>query len=221
MHFAFDDDPMNFLYMNGVIDTDETDENIFVKFPNPLVQKRLFNYFSRDLFKNMGKFHEPFEDISDTINENHLNIRNLIRRHEQHLIKNKDWLLKDVPRRKDMRIFEAVFHFNLYRYLCDFLDSKRAKVYPEFPTGNGRVDLLIKHNEKHYAIEVKSYTDNFGYTEALNQAAGYGKKLGLAEITLVFFVEYIDDKNRGIFEKDYEDAGSGVIVKPVFVETGE
>ena len=93
--------------------------------------------------------------------------------------KNRDWLLKDAPKRKDMRIFEAVYHFNLYRYLCDFLGAKKARVYPEFPTGNGKVNIIIEYADRMYAIEIKSYTDETGYFEALDQAAGYGAQLGL------------------------------------------
>ncbi|MDM8536295.1 AAA-like domain-containing protein [Desulfobacterales bacterium HSG17] len=220
--FKYDNPIINFLYMNGVIDFETEDEtNFFARFPCPFIQKRLFNFFAYELFDEMGRLREPFEDISDTITKDSLNIRKLMHRHEQHLIKNKNWMLKDAPRRKDMRIFEAVFHFNLFRYLCDFLDMKEAKVYPEFPTGNGRVDIIIEYAGQIYALEVKSFADQSKYAQALEQAAQYGKQLHLSEISLVFFIEYIDDKNREVFEKDYEDEETGVIVKPVFVETGE
>jgi hypothetical protein len=218
--FTFDDSHMNFLFMNGVIGRDRCEENLYVKFPCPFVQKRLFNYFARELFDETGKLREPFEDMSDTLTETSLNIRNLMRRFEIYLKKNRDWLLADAPRRKDMRIYEAVFHFILYRYITDFLGLRRARVWPEFPTGNGKVDILVKYAERIYALEVKSYTDESGYKEALSQAAAYGKHLGLAEISLVFFVEYIDDANREKYEKDYEDEESGVRVETVFAATG-
>ncbi len=71
-----------------------------------------------------------------------------------------------------------------------------------------------------YGLELKSYTDETGYKEALVQAASYGRKLGLAEIFLVFFVEYVDDENRKKYEADYLDGKTGVKVIPVFIETG-
>jgi hypothetical protein len=219
--FAFDDALLNFLYMNGVISTEKGGDGLYVRFSAPFVQKRLFGYFARELFAYTGKLHEPFEDMGDTLTEDSLSIRNLMRRFEIHLKKNRDWLLKDAPRRKDLRIYEAVFHFILYRYITDFLGLRRARVWPEFPTGNGKVDILIKYAEQVYALEVKSYTDEMGYREALTQAACYGKQLGLAEISLVFFVEYIDDANREKYEKMYEDKESGVRVETVFVATGE
>ena len=221
IRFRYDDPAIAFLYMNGVIDLEKSGQrDAYVRFSCPFVQKRLFNYFAGELFGYVGKIHEPFEDLSDTFTKEGLNIRNLICRHQDHLKKNREWLLKDAPRRKDLRVFEAVYHFNLYRYLCDFLEMKKARVRPEFPTGNGKIDLLIEYRGKMYGIEVKSYTDESGYHEALDQAADYGKKLGLPEIALVFFVEYVDADNRKKYEKDYQDKETGVKVMPVFVETG-
>ncbi len=218
--FGYNKMRLNFLYMNGVIDIEKAPQDLFVRFASPFVQKSLFDYFSEELFDYMGKLREPFEDLSDTVTEKELSIKNLMRRFETHLKKNREWLLQDAPRRKDMRIFEAVFHFNLYRYLCDFLGIKKARVWPEFPTGNGKIDILINYKNRMYALEVKSYTDASGYNEALEQAACYGKQLELSEIALVFFVEYIDDANRVKYEKEYLNEATGVIVKPVFVETG-
>ncbi|MCP4348944.1 MAG: AAA family ATPase [Desulfobacterales bacterium] len=218
--FKYDDPSISFLYMNGVIDSEKAGTGSYVRFSSPFVQKRLFNYFSWQMFDYMGKLIEPFEDLTDTFARDGLNIRSLMRRFENHMKKNWEWLLKDAPRRKDLRIFEAVYHFNLYRYLCDFLGIRRAEVWPEFPTGNGKVDLIIKYADKIYAVEVKSFTDETGYREALEQAAGYGKQLELPEISLVFFVEYVDDANREKYEKDYIHEETGVRVMPVFVETG-
>ncbi len=73
-----------------------------------------------------------------------------------------------------------------------------------------------------YGIELKSFTDDAGYKEALKQAATYGAQLGLTsrEIYLVIFVESIDDDNRKIYETAYKDPGTGVTVKPVFISIG-
>lgn len=71
-----------------------------------------------------------------------------------------------------------------------------------------------------YGIEVKSFADLTEYKRALGQVARYGKELDLQEITLVFFIETIDEENRTIYEAEYVDGTTGVTVKPVFVETG-
>ncbi len=214
--------------MNGVIDQEKFGKNretgsktkYYVKFSCPFVQKRLFNYFSGEMFKEMGRLHEPFEDIDDAITEKSLNIRNIIKKYHAYLIKNREWSLKNAPRRSDLRIYEAVFHFNLYMYLHKFLKDKDCEVYPEFPTGNGKIDIIIKRKKKIYGIELKSFKDKAGYKKSLKQAARYGKQLNVKEISLVFFVEYIDDENREKYEADYTDKTTGIKVMPVFVETG-
>ncbi len=97
---------------------------------------------------------------------------------------------------------------------------RHARVWPEFPTGNGKIDIIISYMGTTYALELKSYTDETGYREALDKAALYGSHLGLLEVSLVFFVEYISDDNREKYEKEYMDPETGVRVMPVFVTTG-
>ncbi len=219
--FKYDDRMINYLYMNGVIDVQKVGktEN-YVRFSCPFVQKRLFNYFSNELFSFMGKLTDPFENLDHAVTDETLNIKNIIGLYRDYLVKNREWLLKDAPRRKDLRIFEAVYHFNLFMYLFRLLKSFDGRVWPEFPTGNGEIDIIIKYSNKIYGLELKSYTNEREYKKSLLQAARYGKNLGLAEIYLIFFVEYIDEDNRKKYEAVYSDNETRVRVIPVFVETG-
>jgi hypothetical protein len=219
--FSFDAERTNFLYMHGVVDREIVDTaERYIRFASPFVQKRLFNYFSNELFGTIGQLVEPFTSLEDVIDENRLNIPKLIGLYQAYLDKNKSWLFKDAPRRSDLKIYEAVYHFNLYLYISEFLRSRRGSVFPEFPTGNGKIDLLIEYKNKTYGLEVKSYSDAPGYHQALQKAAQYGKKLKLKEIYLLFFVSSIDEKNRRIFEKEYFDKELMVNVIPIFIETG-
>jgi hypothetical protein len=219
--FTYDDTRLNFLYLNGVIDREEeAPDRQVVKFACPFVQKRLFNYFARTLFRQVGRLYPPFADLSDTITDESLNVKNLLRRYETYLQENRTWLLKEVPRRSDLRVYEAVYHFNLYAYLDQLLLRRHGQVLPEFPTGNGKVDLLLRYAGRPYAIEVKSYVDEYTYREALRQAARYAQQLGLAEITLALFVEAVNDASRVKYEAVYTDAATGVTVIPTFIATG-
>lgn len=224
IEFNYDDKSLNYLYMNGVIDMDkETPTQYYVKFSSPFVQKRLFNYFSREIFRQMGQLVEPFLNLDHVITPTHLEVGELLKLYQTYLDKNKKWMFKQAPRRSDQRLYEAVFHFNLYAYINEFLRSKKGQVFPEFPTGNGKIDLLIRYQNVTYGIELKSFTDHAGYREALTQAAAYGKQLRLVHIYLVFFIESIDEKYRQIYEKDYHDTDTGspgVTVHPIFIETG-
>jgi len=219
--FKYADPRINFLYLNGVVDWEKAPHaRHYVKFSCPFVQKQLFDYFALELFGEIRELYPPFEDLADTITEQSLNVGNLLSRYEEYLQKNRTWLFKDAPRRADLRLYEAVYHFNFYRYLSSFLESHEGQVWPEFPTGNGEIDLIIKYAGDVYGLEVKSFTNQFEYRKALRQAARYGQSLRLAEVTLVLFVESVDDANRARYEALYEDEATGVTVRPVFVATG-
>jgi hypothetical protein len=206
--------------MNGVVEPVKIQKKNFMRFANPFIQKRLFNYFSNEQFEYMGQLLEPFENIEDTITDKDLNIKKIIDLYQKYLGKNSHWLFKDAPRRKDLRIFEAIFHFNIYMYFFKLIENKGGSVYPEFPTGNGKIDIVIKYKDKIYGIELKTFTDDVGYHDALTRAANYGKQLGLKEISLVFFIGSIDNQNRKGYETNYRDESTGVKVTPIFVETG-
>jgi len=221
VEFAFNEPHLNFLYMHGVIDREQASATkYYVKFACPFIQKGLFAYFSGELFRELGQLVEPFEPLADVLTPQGLSLPHLLKRYQRYLLKNREWLFKQAPRRVDLRIREAVYHFNLYMYLHRFLHAKGARVWPEFPTGNGKLDILISYQERLYGLEVKSFSDLTEYQKALVQAASYGKSLGLSEMILVFFIETIDEENRARYEAAYADHTTNVTVKPVFIETG-
>ena len=75
--FTYDDSHLNYLYTNGVIDQELVGETEYrAKFASPFVQKRLFNFFARELFGNLGMLHDPFADLDDTVTDDMLNIKN-------------------------------------------------------------------------------------------------------------------------------------------------
>jgi hypothetical protein len=221
--FTYRDPIVNFLYMNGVVSVEQVSrgEN-YVKFACPYVQKQLFDYFARELYSEMDGLYDPFEDLSDTITDKSIDIRRLLQRYEQYLQANREMVLKDAPRRKkDLRVYEAVFQFHLYFYLVSFFRGYDVQVFPEFPTGNGSIDLLIRYAGLLFGLELKSFANQQSYRKALDQAAKYGRKLGVTAIWLVLFIENVDDKNRQRFEIDYTDKKTGVVVHPLFVQTGK
>ncbi|MCU0290257.1 MAG: hypothetical protein MUF15_28210, partial [Acidobacteria bacterium] len=143
----------------------------------------------------------------------------LLKLYQIYLDKNKTWLFQSAPRRSDMRIYEAVYHFNLFTYLDSFLKNQGGRVFPEFPTGNGKIDLIILYDKNKYGIELKSFTNERDYHHALKKAAHYGKQLGLPGIYLVFFLEYIDDETAKEYEQEYNDIETAVKVTPIFIQT--
>ncbi|MFC2141261.1 hypothetical protein ACFLQP_03080, partial [Acidobacteriota bacterium] len=223
LDFSFDHEETNYLYMHGVVDKEIAGNGEpakrYTRFASPMVQKRLFNYFSGLLSRHMGRLYDPLLDLEPIISGGTVHIDRLLELYQQYLKKNSQWLFKDAPRRDDMRIREAVFHFNLYSYLNEFLKDFDGNVMPEFPTGNGKVDLLIRYNGKIYALEVKTFSSIRLYRTALEQAARYAKSLELEEIFLVFFIDAMDEKNREKYGAPFRDDSTGVTVNPLFIET--
>jgi len=92
-----------------------------------------------------------------------------------------------------LRITEYAGHFHLYSWLQNAI-GRQCVVSPEFPTGNGRVDLHLKCGEKSGIIEVKSFTDLSELTASKGKAANYAVKTGLTSVTIAVFVPESDEK---------------------------
>jgi len=187
-------------------------------FLRPFVQKRLFNYFTDALFPDPRNLYDPFIDLSTIITDTHLDVGELARLYEGYVQENKEWLFKDAPTRAtDDRIYEAVYHFNFFAYLREFMQSYDSQVIPEFPTGNGKIDLLIQHAGQVYGLELKSFVNHRMYEKARTQAANYARKLGIDEIWLIFFVDRVSDDNRRKYEVSYQDtqvSGQPITIHP-------
>ncbi len=222
IEFRFDDEDLNFLYMNGVIDiageeNDKGELENYCRFSSPFVQTRLFNYFSRGLFHDLGLLVHPLDAMEDAVTEDSLNIPNIIKRYKAYLKKNREMLFKEAPRRKiDLKIYEAVYHFNIYRYLYDLLKKRGVDVIPEFPTGNGKIDLILKYKGRIYALELKSFRDMYDFRKGIEQVEAYGRKLGLKEIVYLVFVELMEEEVKEL-EQEIQRPGLKIIVIPIGV----
>ena len=216
IEFNFDDTATNYLYMNGVIDLEKADDGKFyLKFSCPFVQKRIFSYFSRRFFNYLGPLIPTFDAMEDAVDKENLYLPNIIKRYQAYLTKNQGVFFKNVPRRKDdLRIYEAIYHFNLYRYLYDLLKSWEVEVVPHFPTGNGKIDLILKYKGKIYALELKSFKNMNTHQKGIEQAAEYGRQMGLKEVALLVFVEVTPEEAKQL-EKQVEKSGVKVTVLPV------
>ncbi len=68
-----------------------------------------------------------------------------------------------------------------------------AVVSPEFPTGNGKVDLHLRCGNKEGLIEVKSFKSRYQLGLDRSQAAKYAKSEDLPEVTMAVFVPTEDE----------------------------
>ncbi|MGE0086820.1 MAG: hypothetical protein AB7S75_20640 [Desulfococcaceae bacterium] len=201
--FSIDSEWCSYLYLHGIIDTETVADaqgrkTEICRFANPFMQHRLYNALSNDL--TGGRLPilaiEPLDRLEDVFESPELNIPALLERYRNYLKRLKakginPW--KDQPRRADLHYTEYVGHFHLYFWLQNAV-GRQCSISPEFPTGNGRVDLHLRCRDRQSVIEVKSFKNQMELDESRKQAARYARKLNLPAITLAVFVPVEDEK---------------------------
>ncbi|MCP4757281.1 MAG: hypothetical protein GY866_40985 [Proteobacteria bacterium] len=200
--FMLYDATHGYLYMHGVIEPEEISgpngaSKRVCRFASPFIQRCLYDALGRDLI-GVGTpipSLDPLDDLEDVFEGPDLDLPGLLKRYKDYLARLKTngidpW--KDRPKRADMRITEAVGHFHLYAWLNEAVED-HCVVSPEFPAGNGRVDLHLKCRDKQGVIEVKSFKNLSRAKAARGQAARYAKSLTLANVTLAMFTPAYDE----------------------------
>ena len=200
--FAFHDPIHNHLYLNGILSpetvTTAQGSQEICRFTSPFVQECLYDAFSRELFGNRAQLLplDPFDDLADVFGSECLNLPALLQRYKDYLTRLKasglnPW--KDQPRRTtDFHLTEAVGHFHLYAWLQEAVRND-CVVSPEFPTGNGKVDLHLRCGTQRGIIEVKSFTNASRLNKDKHDAAEYAKSLGLESVTMAVFIPVEDE----------------------------
>ncbi len=200
--FSFDQDWCNYLYTNGIIDFEKTTDAMgartsVCRFSCPFVQFRLHAAFTDELVPRFPILPlDPLDTLSDVFTEQTLDAPALLERYKAYLVRLKaagqDPFVGE-ERRSDLGLREAVGHFHLYAWLREAARNQCA-VSPEFPTGNGKVDLLLRSEHHRAVIEVKSFRSASDVLLARRQAARYAKSQNLASATLAMFVPVSDEE---------------------------
>jgi len=192
-----------YLYLNGIIDysaiTDTNKEETDIcRFSSPFVQECLFNALTYQIIGDDTPILAlaPLDDLSDVFEKEALRLPALLQRYKDYLKRLKakglnPW--KNQPRRADLHLTEAVGHFHLYSWLKQAIDEY-CIISPEFPTGNGKVDLCLKCGAKRGIIEVKSYRSMSKVKAAKKQAAKYARQTGLNSVTIALFTPVEDEE---------------------------
>ena len=201
--FVFHNPLHNYLYLHGILDSETVRQPNgalaqICRFASPFIQKCLYDAIGWELVGDATPILalEPLDMLADVFEGAELHLPALLQRYKDYLTRLKTrginpW--KDQPRRKtDLHLTEAVGHFHLYAWLHQAI-GRRCVVSPEFPTGNGKVDIHVKCGEKRGIIEVKSFVDAYQLDEDKTQAARYAKSLGFDTVTLTTFVPVEDD----------------------------
>ena len=202
VHFSYNYDWCNYMYMHGIIGYEVFQENNnfthVCRFSSPFIQACLYCALTGDIKKtqkNAILALDPLDTLNDVVSDKTLNTKALLKRYKEYLNRLKEsghnpW--QNQPRRKDFHLTEAVGHFHLYHWLQMALGIK-STISPEFPTGNGKVDLHIEYQGKKGIIEVKSFTNANDAKLARNQAAEYARQTGYPDVTLAMFAPFTDE----------------------------
>jgi hypothetical protein len=219
--FSFGQPWCNDLYMNGVIDHEETtDEDglprYVCRFSSPFVQHRLYTDLAAEMELDRSvPVVDPHDDLTDVFSR--LDLPALLARYRDYLSRLdrkgiNPW--RGQPRRADLHVAEAAGHFHLYWWLVE-ASKRHLVVSPEFPTGNGKVDLHVRSRERAGVIEVKSFTQRSDLPSQKAQAARYAASRGLAAATLALFVP-TDDEDL-LRELSGDQTVDGVLVTTVAI----
>jgi len=216
MPFVFHEPLCNYLHLHGIVEpeTIRQPDGRFVnicRFSSPFIQDCLYYALSREVVGDRMPILalQPLDDLADVFSGTSLDLPALLKRYKDYLLRLKakginPW--KEQPRRgTDLHLTEAVGHFHLFTWLQTAL-GRRCVISPEFPTGNGKVDIHIRCGDppgrtagsKRGIIEVKSFVDVYEAKSARKQAAQYAKSLGFEQVTVAMFVP-VDDET--ILEK--------------------
>jgi hypothetical protein len=193
MPFSFHYDWCNYMYMHGLIGYEIYEENDkeyhICRFSSPFVQTCIYSALVDEVKTLQDRSMlalDPLDALDDVTSGATLNLPALLNRYKDYLMRLKEnglnpW--QDQPRRKrDYHLTEAVGHFHLYHWLQMALGIESA-ISPEFPTGNGKVDLHIVYEGKKGIIEVKSFTNLKASGRARKQAAAYAKQTGYPDLS--------------------------------------
>ncbi len=210
--FTFHDPLHNYLYMHGILDAEMIQQPNgkpieICRFASPFIQHCLYDALSDVLVASAPYVLalQPLDTLTDVFDPPVLNLPALLRRYKDYLARLKakeinPW--KDQPRRPPPTpplqggdkggATEAVGHFHLYWWLYQAIGYD-CVVRPEFPTGNGKVDVHIKYGDKRGMIEVKSFVNNHLLERDKDKAANYAKQVGLDRVTMAVFIPVLDE----------------------------
>jgi AAA-like domain len=219
--FSFGQPWCNFLYMHGVIDHEQTSEGgsshrYVCRFSSPFVQHRLYTDLAYEMeLDRRVPVVDPHDDLTDVFSR--LDLPALLGRYRGYLERLDQQGINPwhgQVRRADLHLAEAAGHFHLYWWLVE-VTKRQLVVSPEFPTGNGKVDLYVSNGKDAGVIEVKSFTQRSDLPSQKAQAARYAVSRGLPAATLAMFVPTGDEAL--LRELSGQESIDGVVVTTVAI----
>jgi hypothetical protein len=141
----------------------------FCEIGNPIYQYCIMQTF-QPLFNGLERQYLPEDsDASDYLNSvGKINMRQLLANF-QDFIARAGYRILQVPETPQ----EFVGQYLLFAYLDSFVRQIHGFMYTEVPSGRGRMDLIILHQQSKHIIETKIWEGNKRYQAGKRQLAKY------------------------------------------------
>lgn len=178
--FNPDNDIINELATYGVITkgTDRRCEIVNPIYLHRIVQafKPIVNGLERDYFP------EDTDGFQYLTSDGHIQMERLLDNFRD-FIARAGFRILQVPETPQ----EFIGQHLLFAYLDQFVTSVNGAMYMEVPTGRGRMDLIILHNQRKYVVETKIWRSERSYFQGKQQLAAYLSTEGVTEGYYVVF----------------------------------
>lgn len=177
--FDTSDDRISYLYVNGVID--DCDGICCIKIP--LYKKRIYNAFRPLANGETEYFKTPLETYRRYLRaDGTLDVNALIRRYIRYVSDRGNIIYSQG------KASEGVYQYSIDAFFKTYADLSGGHLYPEVPTGGGRVDLILIQKTRTDIIEIKRY-DTDVYDEGKWQLYEYLKRSGQKEGYAIYLSE--------------------------------
>ena len=191
--FSIHDPDMAWLYANGVIDKGNGNTDILV----PLYKKALITAF-RPLINGETQYYinSPHETINKYLIPNgELNVNALLKEYRAY-VRRRGFQAFDTEHLK-----EGAWHYSLDGFINFFIHCLEGQMFVEVPSGRGRTDILILHQNQRYIIETKRFVNRYYFQQGKGQLAEYLKSEALLEGYYVVFSQKHTEKDKLNFEE--------------------
>ncbi len=197
IRFNIQRDELSELVTYGLIKKDAEDKCVI---DNPVYQQVILDIFA-PIINGVEDKYLPYDTMfSDYLSpDGHIQMSSLLENFCA-FVKRAGYRILEVPSIPK----EFVGQYLLMSYLDMFVLEIKGFIYPEVPTGRGRMDIIILHNGRKYVIETKLWRGEKIFMEEKKQLAKYLDKEGVDEGYYVIFDHRIRDaeekKGRDVVE---------------------
>ncbi|MCE7989849.1 MAG: ATP-binding protein [Caldilinea sp. CFX5] len=192
--FNIHDTEIAYLYTHGVIDNVDG----YVQIAVPLYNKALITALRPPLNGEAQEYVSAYDNFREYLTPNGLNIDAILTRYREY-VQRRGYHAFDTEQLK-----EGAWHYSLDGFINFFIQRLGGDTLVEVPSGRGRTDILILHQQRKYIIETKIFTDAWYFEHGKQQLADYLVSEGIAEGFYVVFTQKHSADDTLLFDETIE-----------------